>query len=142
MKGLIVFLIFLASFAEASTCYHFEKNDHAYERICFTFDTPSKLDTKGVATIYKNETSIEAVKVERKYFPTRIVCSGKEHDCRQVKSSLQISSENFNNLNGTHVSFFLWQADMNKCRSGTLSVINRPQFVRTLTAECSRTWWE
>jgi hypothetical protein len=140
MKFLTLILT-LMSLNVSATCYPFHPNKEGYNKVCVKFENPAVENTKAIIEVYKNQKVVSRHQAVRYYTPTHQSCGGKEHDCREVRSQLGITTPTSNN-NGTEISIQLWEQEPLKCKSGFFTIKNRPHSLLELYMECPRRWWE
>jgi hypothetical protein len=144
MKFLFVMLSALtlnhAAQAADPLCYPFQQNDGNYSKICVLYANPANLDTLADLFVYQGDSLKYSLKGNRKYYPKRTGCFGKEHDCRELPSSLLLSAQL--DQNGVKIDFSaqIFQAATEKCRSGYVT-FRTPQGYSDASLQCPSVWW-
>lgn len=140
MKKLIVMLALLVFNSSAyALCYPLEDNHQGLTDLCIT-----QIDGVSVSMdLYKGDSLVHSVSGQKKYLPRRIVCSGKEHDCREAAPVLIAKSENaYTNGNGIKINIHFWITEPEKCMMGSIELIDRPYSYQQVKLKCSKQWWD
>lgn len=152
MKALLMTVILVANFSpelmakesriETQTCYSFLPNQDGYSKLCVNLENPESQDSNAIIEIYKNEKLVNGLFGKRFYTPYHYTCDTPfENYCHRVRSSLRISTQVLEG-NGVSVDIYLREQLPTSCRSGQVSIVNRPLQYIKLYLECSRKSWE
>ena len=145
MKMLMTLMMLVSASAWAD-CFELQRNNSGYNKVCVEYDKPLEMDTKGTVTIFKDDIAFYKLKIERKYYPSRIMCTGKEHDCKRVKSSLQLTGQDQFGKSRVTTAIHLWQGGAEngwkKCQGGNIEDWIPSVSRETLYLECPKHWWD
>lgn len=138
---LLTLITFNLSAASNKNCYPFQPNQEGFNKVCVTLENAAVLNTPATIEVYQNQKLVNTVAAKRFYTPDFVSCAGKEHQCRDVKSQLVITTPSLKE-NVIEFRIALWEQAQNKCKSGLMTINNRPHQFLELYMECSRAWWE
>ncbi len=127
---------------EHINCYPIEKNNLGITNLCVK---PIDTDTNDIIVsleLFDGDKLVYSISGVTKYLPSRIVCTGKEHDCRELPEIIFTQSDSAKNSdNGIKIHLYYWLTKPESCRNGRIEIVNRPRSYQELQVKCPEYEW-